>query len=89
MNGLTDFDPVLGQMVAILNIWILQYVLFCGTGLISTRGLTRRTGLEEHTMVSAGPMCRYAQDLAPFLQVLVGNNISKLQLDVEVGTAGL
>ncbi|KAJ9578564.1 hypothetical protein L9F63_005214 [Diploptera punctata] len=59
------------------------------TGLISTKGLTRRTGLEGHTMVSAGPMCKYAQDLAPFLQVLVGKNISKLQLDAEVSLADL
>ena len=40
-------------------------------------------------MVSAGPMCKYAQDLAPFLQVLVGKNISKLQLDVEVNSDSL
>ncbi|XP_069705396.1 fatty-acid amide hydrolase 2 isoform X1 [Periplaneta americana] len=55
------------------------------TGLTPLKGLTKRTGLEQNsTMVSAGPMCRYAQDLAPFLQVLVGDNISKLQLDSEV-----
>jgi hypothetical protein len=35
-------------------------------------------------MVTAGPLCRYAQDLLPFLQVLLGNNISRLQLDAEV-----
>ncbi|PSN54905.1 hypothetical protein C0J52_01680 [Blattella germanica] len=59
------------------------------TGLISTKGLTRRTGLEKHTMVSAGPMCKYAQDLTPFLQVLLGDNISKFQLDSEVNLKDL
>ncbi|XP_067010947.2 fatty-acid amide hydrolase 2 isoform X2 [Anabrus simplex] len=57
------------------------------SGLTPLKGLTRRTGKEEHTMVSAGPMCKYAQDLAPFLQVLVGSNISKLQLFAEVNLA--
>ncbi|PNF23846.1 hypothetical protein B7P43_G13733 [Cryptotermes secundus] len=54
------------------------------TGLISTKGLSKRTGQEENTMVTAGPLCRYAQDLLPFLQVMVGNNISKLKLNAEV-----
>jgi fatty acid amide hydrolase 2 len=54
------------------------------TGLTPTKGLTKRTGLEGNTMVTAGPMCRYAQDLLPFLRVLVGDNISRLQLDAEV-----
>lgn len=54
------------------------------TGLTPTKGLSKRTGHEENTMVTAGPMCRYAQDLLPFLQVMVGNNISQLQLNAEV-----
>lgn len=61
------------------NIVVLHII-----GLTPTKGLTKRTGLEGNTMVTAGPMCRYAQDLLPFLQVLVGNNISRLQLDAEV-----
>nr|CAD7261016.1 unnamed protein product [Timema shepardi] len=48
------------------------------------KGFTRRTGKEEKTMVTAGPMCRYAQDLAPFLKVMIGNNISKLNLDKQL-----
>nr|CAD7439302.1 unnamed protein product [Timema bartmani] len=51
------------------------------SGLTPMKGFTRRTGKEEQTMVTAGPMCRYAQDLAPFLKVIIGNNISKLKLD--------
>ncbi|KDR24070.1 fatty-acid amide hydrolase 2-like isoform X2 [Zootermopsis nevadensis] len=54
------------------------------TGLTPLKGLTKRTGLEETTMVTAGPLCRYAQDLLPLLKVLVGNNISQLQLEAEV-----
>ncbi|CAG2062504.1 unnamed protein product, partial [Timema podura] len=53
-------------------------------GLTPMKGFTRRTGKEEQTMVTAGPMCRYAQDLAPFLKVIIGNNISKLKLDEQV-----
>jgi fatty acid amide hydrolase 2 len=53
-------------------------------GLTSTKGLSKRTGQERNTMVTAGPMSRYAQDLLPFLKVLVGNNISQLQLNAEV-----
>nr|CAD7424654.1 unnamed protein product [Timema monikensis] len=54
------------------------------SGLTPMKGFTRRTGKEEQTMVTAGPMCRYAQDLAPFLKVMIGNNISKLNLDKQV-----
>lgn len=60
-------------MLFILTILIL--------GLTPLKGLTRRTGLEQHTMVSAGPMAKHAEDLAPFLRVLCGPNTSKLHLD--------
>lgn len=49
--------------------------------LISTNGLTFRTGKETETMVAAGPMVKYAEDLIPALKVLVGKNVTKLKLD--------
>ncbi|CAB0012854.1 unnamed protein product [Nesidiocoris tenuis] len=49
--------------------------------LISTKGLTFRAGNETTTMVAAGPMSRHAEDLVPFLDVLVGENRSKLKLN--------
>lgn len=69
---------------------------FCGifghkptSYLISTKGLSRRTGKEKHTMVVAGPMSRHAKDLAPLLKVLVGSNIDKLKLDTAVDISSL
>lgn len=38
---------------------------------VDMRGCTFRTGLEERTMVVAGPMARYATDLRPILEVLI------------------
>lgn len=49
-----------------------------------SKGLTFRTGKEKDTMVCAGPMTKYAVDLAPLIKVLVGDNISKLSLDEDV-----
>lgn len=64
---------------------------FCGvfghkptTGLISTKGLTFRTGEEGETMVTAGPITRYAEDIKPFLKVLLGDKTSLLNLDQKV-----
>lgn len=55
--------------------------------LVSTRGCTFRTGTEKNTMVVAGPMTRYAADLKPIFEVLVGPknaNILKLNEKVDV-----
>ncbi|CRK86482.1 CLUMA_CG000150, isoform A [Clunio marinus] len=57
------------------------------TGLVNTRGCTGRTGLEKDTMVVAGPMTRYAVDLKPIFEVLIGpknSNILKLNVKVDV-----
>lgn len=53
-------------------------------GLVSTKGLTFRTGNEEKTMVSVGPMTRYVEDITPCLRLLLGENVGKLKLDTEV-----
>lgn len=55
------------------------------TGLINTRGCTLRNGTEKNTMVVAGPMTRYAADLRPIFEVLVGpKNTNVLKLDEKV-----
>jgi fatty acid amide hydrolase 2 len=57
------------------------------TGLVNTRGCTFRTGNEKNTMVVAGPMTRYAMDLKPIFEILVGPknaNILKLSEKVDV-----
>nr|XP_008196916.1 PREDICTED: fatty-acid amide hydrolase 2 isoform X2 [Tribolium castaneum] len=57
------------------------------SGLISTHGLTFRTGKEQETMVVVGPMAKYSEDLTPFLKVLLGENSAKLKLDQSVDVA--
>lgn len=57
------------------------------SGLVNTRGCTMRSGNEKNTMVVAGPMTRYAMDLKPIFEVLVGPknaNILKLSEQVDV-----
>lgn len=57
------------------------------SGVVNMRGCTLRTGLEKNTMVVAGPMTRYAMDLKPIFEVLVGPknaNILKLNEKVDV-----
>lgn len=41
------------------------------------------------TMVSAGPICKKAEDLAPFLKVLIGANVSMVKLDDPVNLKNL
>lgn len=54
------------------------------TGLTSIKGISFRTGLETSSMVCCGPMAKYAEDLDPFLRVMIGNKIGQLQLDTKV-----
>lgn len=56
-----------------------------------TEGLTplkgvgfRKVDYFEDTMAEAGPMCKKAEDLSPFLKVLIGEKVSALQLDAPV-----
>nr|BAN20513.1 amidase [Riptortus pedestris] len=64
---------------------------FCGvfghkptTGLITTKGLTFRKGNEGETMVSAGTITRFAEDITPFLKLLLDDNLSLPKLDQKV-----
>lgn len=55
------------------------------SGVVNTRGCTLRTGLEKNSMVVAGPMTRYAMDLLPIFEVLVGpKNANTLKLSEKV-----
>nr|XP_015802251.2 fatty-acid amide hydrolase 2-B [Nothobranchius furzeri] len=38
----------------------------------------------QHEFLSSGPMCRYAEDLLPMLQIMAGPNVHKLSLNTEV-----
>ncbi|XP_018576559.1 fatty-acid amide hydrolase 2-A-like [Anoplophora glabripennis] len=52
--------------------------------LISTKGMTFRTGKEEQTMVVVGTLTKYVEDIIPLLKVLVAENICRLKLDQPV-----
>lgn len=59
-------------------------------GAINTKGCTFRTGKEKNTMVVAGPMSRYAEDLMPIFKVLVDPEMApELKLDEEVDVTKL
>ncbi|XP_067622087.1 fatty-acid amide hydrolase 2 [Eurosta solidaginis] len=54
-------------------------------GVVNMRGCTFRSGYEEHTMVCAGPMTRYATDLIPIIKVISAPKmLTKLRLDDNV-----
>lgn len=57
--------------------------------LISTKGLTYRTGMEPSTIMSAGTLTRTSRDIIPFLKVLLDKNVNKLQLDKKVNVKDL
>lgn len=55
------------------------------TGVVNTKGCTFRTGKDVSSMVTVGPMTRYAKDLLPIFKVLVGpKNAFTLKLDEKV-----
>lgn len=54
------------------------------TGLSPIRGISFRTGLETASMVCCGPMSKHAEDMDPFLRVLIGDKVKQLQLDSKV-----
>ncbi|CAD6991677.1 unnamed protein product [Ceratitis capitata] len=59
-------------------------------GVVNMRGCTFRKGDEEHTMVAAGPMTRYAEDLIPIMKVLIEPSQTKtLRLEESVNLKSL
>ncbi|VVC30972.1 Amidase signature domain [Cinara cedri] len=60
------------------------------TGLINTKGMTFRKGTEKHTMVSAGPLTKYAQDLIPVIKAFLGPEKSlEFKISQEVDLSSL
>lgn len=48
--------------------------------------MTFRKGTEKHTMVSAGPLTKYAEDLTPVIKAFLGPEKSlELKIGQEVG----
>lgn len=55
------------------------------TGLVSTKGMTFRTGKEKHTIVSGGGISKYAIDLKPIsIAAVLPERLPLLKLDIEV-----
>ncbi|XP_078037813.1 fatty-acid amide hydrolase 2 [Augochlora pura] len=53
-------------------------------GLTPLKGVGLRKVDYSNSMAEAGPICKKAEDLAPFLKVLIGEKVSLLQLDAPV-----
>lgn len=58
-------------------------------GLTPMAGIGLRENDYPNTMAATGPLCRKTEDLAPFLKVLIGPNVSKLRLDEPVNLKNL
>ncbi|XP_008187748.1 fatty-acid amide hydrolase 2-A [Acyrthosiphon pisum] len=60
------------------------------TGFINTKGMTFRKGTEKQTMVSAGPITKYAEDLTPAIKAVLGPEKSlELKIGQEVDLSSL
>lgn len=60
------------------------------TGFINTKGMTFRKGTEKQTMVSVGPITKYAEDLIPVIKAFLGPEKSlELKIDQEVDLSSL
>ncbi|XP_035728447.1 fatty-acid amide hydrolase 2-like [Vespa mandarinia] len=58
-------------------------------GMTSLKGIGLRDRYYSDSMAEAGPICKKAEDLAPFLKVLVGDKACKLKLDEPVNLKNL
>ncbi|KAJ6663255.1 hypothetical protein lerEdw1_010391 [Lerista edwardsae] len=54
------------------------------TGVVPNEGQFPNAMGVRTNFLCTGPMCRYAEDLEPFLRIMAGPNISKLKLDEKV-----
>lgn len=62
----------------------LQYA-----GMTPMKGIGVRQNEYPNSMAQAGPICKKAEDLIPFLKVIVGDKISQLKLDDPVDLKSL
>ncbi|KAL5011058.1 hypothetical protein ScPMuIL_013363 [Solemya velum] len=69
---------------------------FCGIfGHRTSKGVVPNDGqfpsptANDMDLLSTGPMCRYAEDLKPMLQIMAGNNARMLKLDQKVDLGSL
>lgn len=60
------------------SLQMFGYVL----GFINTRGMTFRKGTEKHTIVSVGPLTKYAEDLTLAIKAFLGPEKS-LELKID------
>lgn len=58
-------------------------------GLTPMAGIGLREKDYPDTIAAVGPLCRKAEDLVPFLKVLIGSNVTKLKLDESVNVKNL
>ncbi|XP_015603968.1 fatty-acid amide hydrolase 2 isoform X2 [Cephus cinctus] len=58
-------------------------------GITPLKGVGLRSEDYPNSMAEVGPICKKAEDLLPFLRVLVGPNITKLKLDTPVNLKDL
>lgn len=57
----------------------------CSPDIVSTKGTTYRKGTEGPTMVVAGPIAKYTEDLITMFKVLIGTEMTKkLRLNEKV-----
>lgn len=52
--------------------YCFMYIILFFSGYINTKGMTFRKGTEKHTIVSAGPLTKYAEDLIPVIKAFLG-----------------
>lgn len=64
--------------------WVLSL-----SGLTPVAGIGLRENDFPDTMVAAGPLCKKAEDLAPFLKILIASNVHRLTLDKPVNLRNL
>lgn len=70
------------MFVMLNNIGVQKKKNYFVSGFINTKGMTFRKGTEKHTMVSVGPITKFAEDLTPVVKALLGPEKS-LELKID------
>lgn len=84
----TEFSDTNRRKVVVLfknDKFNLSRVNFVTLGVVSNVGTYPQVETkEQEDLLSAGPMCRFAEDLIPLLKVIAGKNADFLNLDSKV-----